>query len=563
MSMGLARKYRPTLFRNVVGQDLFVRILRNALAQGRLSSGLLLTGIRGVGKTTLARLVAKALSCTARDTDQEPCNACPSCLALIQDKHVDILEMDAASHTGVDDIRQILDSCSYKPLLGNCKIYIIDEVHMLSKSAFNALLKTLEEPPAHVTFIFATTDVAKVPLTVVSRCQQLHLHRVKSDILAEHLKDIAQKEGYSAEQSVYDLLARYSEGGVRDALSLLERVLLIASPQSPITVDDVLSILGLPHTQWLDQWFQCLSHGDGPGMVSLIRQQYHHGSEPITLLSQCMQLIHEKTMASLNSPEHHSPIALDRYDQWWQLGQKGLSELSASPFPLLALEMVALRMAYMTLFPTQSQILSFIEPVGNKASSGAASGPSAHKITEPHGARIGNRYTAEPTSSHQQALPHTRNPYTPEESSRNGPPTGDSDPERKTKSSPVIWDKASMASLDDLLSALAQAREGLLHAHVRSNVSWVGWDDAALVLHWDKTRGAMPKTFSGAFDQFFKQHIQKGHHIRWNDTAQGMSQLAQEEQEKDHYHALAKQNPAVQTILKTFPDVTIEQITRL
>lgn len=545
MSMGLARKYRPTLFRDVVGQDLFVRILRNALAEGRLSSGLLLTGIRGVGKTTLARLVAKALSCTFRDADQEPCNGCPSCLALIQDKHVDILEMDAASHTGVDDIRQILDSCSYKPLLGHCKIYIIDEVHMLSKSAFNALLKTLEEPPAHVTFIFATTDVAKVPLTVISRCQQLHLHRVKSDILAKHLKDIVEQEGYSAEPSVYEILAQYSEGGVRDALSLLERVLLISSPQSPITLDDALSVLGLPPTPWLDQWFDCLHHGNGAGMVDLIRQQYHQGSEPITLLSQCMQWIHEKTMACLKNPAQHPSIALDRYDQWWQLGQKGLSEVSASPFPLLALEMVALRMAYMTHFPTQSQILSFIEPFGHKANTGTV-GSSARPITE---SNISN--------------PHALRTHSLSKESPAGQSTGDSDPEKTTKIPAIVWNQSSIVSLDDLLLALAQAREGLLHAHVRSNVSWVGWDDATLVLHWDKTRGEMPKTFAASFDQFFKYHMEKGCHIRWNDTAHSLSQMAQEEQERAHYDALAKQNPGVQTILNTFPDATIEQITKL
>ncbi|MBM3631401.1 MAG: DNA polymerase III subunit gamma/tau [Alphaproteobacteria bacterium] len=546
MSMGLARKYRPTLFRDVVGQDLFVRILRNALAEGRLSSGLLLTGIRGVGKTTLARLVAKALSCTSRDADQEPCNGCPSCLALIQDKHVDILEMDAASHTGVDDIRQILDSCSYKPLLGHCKIYIIDEVHMLSKSAFNALLKTLEEPPAHVTFIFATTDVNKVPLTVISRCQQLHLHRVKSDILAKHLKDIAEQEGYGAEQSVYDVLAQYSEGGVRDALSLLERVLLISSPQSPITLDDALSVLGLPRTQWLEQWFDCLHHGNGASMVDLIRQQYHQGSEPITLLSHCMQWIHEKTMACLNHPAQHPSIALDRYDQWWQLGQKGLSEVSASPFPLLALEMVTLRMAYMTHFPTQSQILSFIEPFGQKANTGAV-GSSVRPIAE---SKVSHPHALSPTHHPSQASPL-------------GQSTGESDPEKTTKTPAVVWNQSSIASLDNLLLALAQAREGLLHAHVRSNVSWVGWDNAALVLHWDKTRGAMPKTFAASFDQFFKHHMEKGCHIRWNDTAHSLSQMAQEEQKRAHYDALAKQNSGIQTILNTFPDATIEQITKL
>jgi hypothetical protein len=219
---------------------------------------------------------------------------------------------------------------------------------------------------------------------------------------------------------------------------------------------------------------------------------------------------------------------------------------------LLALEMVALRMAYMTLFPTQSQILSFIEPSGHPTRSGAGSGPSGHKATESSGAQTTN-------------LPQTSNRYPAQDLSQGSSARhcSDDDPEKRTKTPPVVWSKSSIVSLDALLSALTQSREGLLHAHVRSNVSWVGWDDAALVLHWDKTRGEMPKAFSSGFDEFFKHHIQKGHHIRWNDAAQGLSQLAQEEQEKAHYDALAKQNVAVQTILKTFPDVTIEQITTL
>lgn len=540
--MGLARKYRPTLFRNVIGQDLFVRILRNALSQGRVGNGLLLTGIRGVGKTTLARLVAKALSCTARDGDQEPCNACTSCLALIQDKHVDVLEMDAASHTGVDDIRHILDSCSYKPLLGNCKIYIIDEVHMLSKSAFNALLKTLEEPPAHVTFIFATTDVAKVPLTVISRCQQLHLHRVKTEVIAEYLHTITAQEGYSADADALGLLARCSDGGVRDALSLLERVLLVSSPDKPIDLDSVLSILGLPRKEWLEHLFECLKKGDALGMLSLVDKQYHQGSEPTTLLSQFMQFLHEKTIACLKNIGQTPDVSLDRYDQWWQLGQKGLSELAQSPFPLLALEMVVLRMAYMTHFPTQSEILSIIEPCGNKAGSSiSGSGILHHKATE--------SFVKPDLSTH-----HTQNSTHTEDV-------------EQTKPAPAAFKGKDILSLDDLLLALERAREGLLHAHVRANVSWIGWQDKALVLHWDVARSDMPKTFSSALDHFFKSffksHGQNDRYIKWNDTAQGLSQLAKEEHTKAHYEALAKQHPAVQTILKTFPDATIEQITPL
>ena len=515
----------------MVGQDLFVRILRNALSQNRLGNGLLLTGIRGVGKTTLARLVAKALSCLHRDDQQEPCNVCSSCVAMIQDKHVDILEMDAASHTGVDDIRQILDSCSYKPLLGNYKIYIIDEVHMLSKSAFNALLKTLEEPPAHVKFIFATTDVAKVPLTVVSRCQQLHLHRVPVEPLVQHLKSIAEQEGYGIHEDALALVARYSEGGVRDALSLLERIFLVSSIHHPIDLHSVLSILGLPPTEWLEQLFQLLKQGDGPSMVSFLRTQYHQGSEPITLLNQLMQCIHEKTMHHLNNPSAEPTLSLDRYDQWWQLGHKGLSELAQSPFPLLSLEMVVLRMAYMTHFPTQSQILSFIEPLGPKASSGRPKHTTAGSSADPH-----------------QSI---QSPALPQHKSR---------PEKTLPSVVAPPMAPPMASLEDLLLALEQAREGLLHAHVRSNVSWVGWQGPNLVLHWDTTRGIMPNTFSAALSQFFKSHTQSQGNITWGHTAHELSPLAKEEQNQAYYDTLARQDPHVQTILKTFPDATIEQI---
>jgi hypothetical protein len=212
--------------------------------------------------------------------------------------------------------------------------------------------------------------------------------------------------------------------------------------------------------------------------------------------------------------------------------------------------MVALRMAYMTHFPTQSQILSFIEPFGHKANTGAV-GSSARPIAE---SKVSNPHALSPTHHPSQDSPLGQS---------TGQSTGDSDPEKTTKTHAVVWNQSSIASLDNLLLALAQAREGLLHAHVRSNVSWVGWDDTALVLHWDKTRGAMPKTFAASFDQFFKHHMEKGCHIRWNDTAHSLSQMAQEEQERAHYDALAKQNPGIQTILNTFPDATIEQITKL
>jgi DNA polymerase-3 subunit gamma/tau len=616
MHVALARKYRPYLFCDVVGQDMFIRILRNALAQGRLGNGLLLTGIRGVGKTTIARLVAKALCCTQRNEDQEPCNVCESCLALIQDKHVDILEMDAASHTGVDDIRQILESCQYRPLLGQYKVYIIDEVHMLSKSAFNALLKTLEEPPAHVKFIFATTDVAKVPPTIVSRCQQLSLNRVKNAVLVAYLGKIAEKEGFSLHPDALSLLARSSEGGVRDALSLLERVLVVSRAGQAVALEDVLDILGLPRTEHLQAILTGLEQAHVPMVLSEIATLYHQGVEPCTILTQLMALIHEKTMDHWKkSPvfDKHSPLAshetfdgasssgvasgsvpspalpIDRYDQWWQLGQKGLTELSVSPFPLLALEMLALRMAYMTRFPTPSQILSLIEPLHEKRSGHNAShgsnGPSNAPMSNPlpvssRSAPVHSTRAQKPDGSTQ--LSHTKasqthqslhnqlgknqaaeQPHTESNQSLGSPFRNlvqAQDVLKKPTSPSASPTGEAIGSLDHLLRAMEEHREGLLHAHIRQNVSWIGKDEGALVLHWDTSRGVMPGPFTASLEKFIQGYTRSKCRVIWHDQAQGLSQRAQEEYDKARRHQLAQAHPDMRHTLQSFPDAVIEEV---
>ncbi len=568
MHVALARKYRPGLFREVVGQDMFVRILRNALGQGRLGNGLLLTGIRGVGKTTLARLVAKALSCTQRDAQQEPCNVCESCRAFLQDKHIDVLEMDAASHTGVDDIRHILDGCQYSPLLGKYKIYIIDEVHMLSKSAFNALLKTLEEPPAHVKFIFATTDLPKVPLTVVSRCQQLNLNRVRSSVLVPYLGQIGQKEGFSIDPDALALLADCSEGGVRDALSLLERVVVVSSPDTPITLDQVRNILGLPRKEGLEEILSCLNRGDIPSMLSTSATLYHNGIEPLALLTQLMQLIHEKTMTHWHGGQqdqgqdqrqdkgqdkgtHTADPSIDRYDQWWQLAQKGLIELGASPFPLLALEMVLLRMAYMAKFPTPGQILSMIEPITPVKNTLRP----AHPSDNPKQAH---------TPQNASQSPQVRPEYAPESPApqRSIQPSGPAHSETvKSQANKPVG--GPITSIDQLLSILEHQREGLLHARIREHVSWVRCDDALMVLHWDAARGLMPSTFSASLEKLIQNYTNSKIRLIWNEQAASLSQKAEEEKTSAHYRALAGAHPDVQSALSTFSDATIEDVVLL
>jgi DNA polymerase-3 subunit gamma/tau len=359
-SFSLAQKYRPQYFRDVIGQDIFVQTIKNALKTGKLGNAFLLTGIQGIGRTTLARLIAKTLSCARIKEDQESCGICPSCLSFQEDRHIDILEIDAASHTGIDDIRQILDSCHYSALLSTYKVFIIDEVHMLSKSAFNALLKTLEEPPPHVKFILATTEFNKVPITIVSRCQQLHLRRVPTVLIVAHLRKICAQENINISDEALALLARYGQGSVRDTLALLGRMELFS--QSTISLETVQHVLGIPDKHEIQKLLTLILEQKADLVLEKIRNFYESGLEPQSILNELMAIVHEHINQYLNDGKKDSVMLLDRL---WQVTQSALQEITQAPFPLLSLEISLLRMTYMASFPGPDAILAQIEHEDN------------------------------------------------------------------------------------------------------------------------------------------------------------------------------------------------------
>src|SRR6185312_15732145 len=293
----LARKYRPASFNDLIGQEAMVRILRNAFATGRVAHAFMLTGVRGVGKTTTARIIARALNCTGPDGNggptADPCGVCPNCVAILADRHPDVVEMDAASRTGVDDVREIIEATRFRPLQARAKVFVIDEVHMLSRNAFNALLKTLEEPPPHVKFVFATTELRKVPVTVLSRCQRFDLRRVRVDELAGHFTRIAEKEGVVVEKPAIDLIARAADGSVRDGLSLLDQA--IAQAQNGVTQSAVIDMLGLADRGLVFDLLEAVMAGQPRKALEITDLAHERGVDLGMVLQDLLELLHTVT----------------------------------------------------------------------------------------------------------------------------------------------------------------------------------------------------------------------------------------------------------------------------
>ena len=421
----LARKYRPVDFTTLVGQEAMVRTLRNAIATGRIAHAFMLTGVRGVGKTTTARIIARALNCVGADgtggPTVDPCGVCDNCKAITEDRHVDVIEMDAASRTGIDDVRELIEGVRYRPVSARYKVYIIDEVHMLSDKAFNALLKTLEEPPPHVKFLFATTEIRKVPVTVLSRCQRFDLKRVPHDVLVAHFGGIAATEKVEVSPEALALLARAADGSVRDGLSMLDQA--IAHGGGVVDAAQVREMLGLADRSRMLELFEKTMRGETPAVMSALTEMHDSGADPVVILQDLLELTHWVTRLKV-APEAAAGVAdsermqglamaakltMGSLTRAWTLLLKGLQETLVAPSPLRAAEMALIRLCYITDLPPPADVVRTLQ---NGAAPATTSAPPAAPRGNGGGGGATARLASQPAAAvapQPAALPAPRN----------------------------------------------------------------------------------------------------------------------------------------------------------
>ncbi len=440
----LARKYRPQRFSELIGQEPMVRTLGNAIKRDRLAHAFLMTGVRGVGKTSTARLIAKALNCIGPDGQGgptiDPCGVCEPCVAIAEGRHVDVIEMDAASNTGVDDVREIIEAVRYSAVSARYKVYIIDEVHMLSKNAFNALLKTLEEPPPHVKFLFATTEVQKVPVTVLSRCQRFDLRRIPAEMLAGHFAGIAKAESVDVDAQALLMIARAAEGSVRDGLSILDQAIAHADLDGGghVTAEAVRTMLGLSDRSALRDLFDVLLRGEAPAVLAKLSEQVDLGVDPTGVLRGLLEIVHGITLVKAGAAPDAAQSAEERAaaDRWadglsfgtlhrlWQLLLKGHDEVARATDPHQTADMALLRVIHASQMPDPASLVKRIEagvlaaPVAVAAPT-APSGPATYQalvaLVESSGKRVLAHRLQEEASVARWAPPeidlHLRRPF--------------------------------------------------------------------------------------------------------------------------------------------------------
>jgi DNA polymerase III subunit gamma/tau len=458
----LARKYRPRTFDELIGQEAMVRTLRNAFASGRIAQAYMLTGVRGVGKTTTARLIARALNYDAQgaagptlDMSEEGAH----CRAILESRHLDVVEMDAASHTGIDDIRELIDSAHYKPNIARYKVYILDEVHMLSKPAFAGLLKTLEEPPEHVKFIFATTEVRKVPVTVLSRCQRFDLKRIDIEELIAHLDRVATAEGANAERPALALIARAAEGSVRDALSILDRA--IAFGGNKVEADAVRGLLGLADRTRIFELMETVLSGDAGDALKQLDALNRDGAEPGQVIADLADAVHAVTLvkaageasadpaASESERAHAADLAarlpMPALARAWQMLVKGYEEVRGSPRPLAAADMVLVRLAYAADLPPPGELARRLADGAGASAAETDTASSPRPSRKPEPARAETR---------RAELPRAESPRTEAD-----PPPADPDEVPEPPAPPP-----ELKSFEDVV-ALAEAKRDLKLKH--------------------------------------------------------------------------------------------------
>ena len=551
----LARKYRPDRFSELIGQDALVRTLGNALTLGRLAHAFVLTGVRGVGKTSTARLLARGLNCIGEDGNGEatlePCGTCEPCQAIGTGHHVDVLEIDAASHTGVDDAREIIEGVGYHPVSARFKIYIIDEVHMMSKSAFNALLKTLEEPPDNVKFIFATTEIRKVPVTILSRCQRFDLRRVPADELAGHLTRICERENINAEAEAVTAIARAAEGSVRDALSLLDQAAAMTADK--LSPDSIADMLGRPGRQDSITILGAALKGDAAGALAALASAMANGAEPEMVIADLLDLVHRASLKAAGGSleallevekapvSELAELGIARLGRAWQMLLKGHGEVTSAPQPGAAAEMLVIRLAHLANMPTPGEIVRKL----------ADSGPAAPQQTAP---ATSDASPATPPADPQPAMMaagHGEPPAPVPPQPLTAPPvaTPDTALETRTVAQPTtLLDISKLANAHD---------EPLLAALIRTHVRLVRMQPGLLEINL--TDGA-PETLPGDMARQLTRWTDTRWMVSLSDGAGGRTisekrQAARQKQRDD-----LAETPVIKSIFETFPGAEIESI---
>ncbi len=531
----LARKYRPIGFADLVGQEAMVRTLRNAFALGRVAHAFMLTGVRGVGKTTTARIIARALNCTGPDgtggPTVEPCGVCDNCRAILADRHPDVVEMDAASNNGIEEVREIIEAVRFRPMQARTKVFVLDEVHMLSKPAFNALLKTLEEPPPHVKFIFATTEIRKVPITVLSRCQRFDLRRISVAELAAHFARIVAAEGVAVAPAALDLIARAADGSARDGLSLLDQAIAQADACTVISGEAVAEMLGLADRGVVFDLFEAVMAGRVADMLALTDQMHARGADLGVALQDLLDLVHTltrlKSVPALREsdalPEAErvrggalaDHLSIPLLGRAWQMLLKGVAEVEAAPDRRAAAEMVLIRLCHVADLPPPGELVRRL-----------TEHPPQPSSPPTHGGGGGMRAVAGGGARMQAA------------------PAPDSAPQ--------------LSSYREVIAFVAAQREALLHGHLLHSVHLVRFAPPVIELRPEPTapRDLAPKLAKLLLDATG---------TRWTialSTAAGEATLAAQGNAADsaRRHAAAE-HPLVRAILDAFPGARIEAVT--
>lgn len=537
----LARKYRPQTFADLIGQEAMVRTLKNAFAADRIAQAFMLTGIRGTGKTTTARIVAKGLNCAAGPTT-DPCGTCEPCRAIAAGRHVDVLEMDAASNTRIDDIRaQVLDSVPYAPSSARYKVYIIDEVHMLSTSAFNALLKTLEEPPEHVKFVFATTELRKVPVTVLSRCQRFDLSRVDTDTLSGHLKNITEKEGFTAEESALALIARAAEGSVRDALSLLDQA-MAQGEGNTVTAATVQVMLGTADRLRVYALVEEVFAGHTAEALEVLRGYYRDGVDPALALQDMLEAVHRlSVMKSTGAAQEDGTLSAEEkalaaplatklsvphLARAWQMTLKGLEEVRLAPEPLMAAEMLLIRMTHLANSPPPGELLTKLQR-DNASSATTGTTASSPAPTAPTAALPSSEPPAEPAP-----LP--------------APPTG-----------AAAGPAAAPVDFAALVALFESKREAILTHHLRHSLRLIHYKAGRIQCTLDP---ACPAHLTSDVTARLQEWTGQRWVISVENGPDAPTLAEQEDARRKQELEEATQHPLVQAALAAFPGATVTEL---